>query len=48
MKKAMNFYYVAIASVKGSDNRIRFWYMRKVDAINTMENSNSNGKSGLL
>ena len=33
MQKAMNSNYVAIVSVKGSDNRIHFWYMSKDDAI---------------
>ena len=27
MQKAINFTAVAIVSVEGSDNRIRFWYM---------------------
>ena len=36
MEKAMNFNDVAIASVKGIDYRINFWYMSKDDAINIM------------
>ena len=38
MKKAINFNDVAIASVKGSDYRIHFWYMIKNDAINIIKN----------
>ena len=34
MQKAMNFNDVAIASIKGSDYRIHFWYMSISDAIN--------------
>ena len=34
----MNFSDATIASVKGSDYRIHFWYMRKDDAINMMKN----------
>ena len=48
MKKAVNFNDVAIVSVKRSDYRIRFWYMSKDDAINTMNNSNLNEKMGAL
>ena len=44
----MNFNDVAIVSVKGSDYRIHFWYMRKDDAINIMKNSNLNEKIGLV
>ena len=36
MQKAMNFN-VAIASIKGNDYRIHFWYMSKDDAINFKE-----------
>ena len=43
----MNCNYVAIVSVKGSDYRIHFWYMKKDDAINIMKNSDFE-KSGLL
>ena len=39
MQKGMNFNDVAIASVKGIDYRINFWYMSKDDAINIMKNS---------
>ena len=39
MQKAINFNDVAIASIKGSDYRIHFWYMSKDDAINIMKNS---------
>ena len=48
MQKAMNFNDVAIVSVKGRDCRIDFSYMSKDDAINIMENSNLNEKTGLL
>ena len=44
MQKAMNFNDVAIVSVKGSDYRIHFWYMSKVDAINIMKNCSLNKK----
>ena len=40
MQKAMDFNDVAIASVKGNDYRIQFWYMSKDDAINIMKKSN--------
>ena len=33
MQKAMSFKNVAIASIKGNDYRIHFWYMSKNDAI---------------
>ena len=36
----MNFNYVAIVSIKGSDYRIYFWHMSKDNAINIMKNSN--------
>ena len=44
----MNFNDVAIASIKGSDYRIDFWYTSKNDAVNIINNSNLNEKSGLL
>ena len=47
MQKAINFNDVAIASIKGSDYRIHFWYMSKDDAIDIMKNPNLNEKSGL-
>ena len=43
----MNFN-VGIVSIKGNDYRIHFWYKSKDDAINTMNNSSLNEKSGLL
>ena len=36
----MNFNDDAIASIKGNDYRIPFWYISKYDAINIMKNSN--------
>ena len=48
MQKAMNFNDVTIVSVKGCNYRIRSWYMNKDDAINIMNNSDRNAKSGLL
>ena len=48
MQKSINFNNVAIISVKESDYRIHFWYMNKDGAINIVENSNLNEKSGLL
>ena len=47
MQNAMNFNDVAIVSVKGSDYRIHFWYMRKDDAINIISNSSLNEKSSV-
>ena len=44
----MNFNDVAIVSVKGSDNRIHFWFMSKDDAINIVKNFDLNEKSRLL
>ena len=48
MQKAMNLNDIAIASVKGSDYRVHFWYMSKNDAINIMKKSNLNEKRVLL
>ena len=48
MQKAMSFNDVAIVSIKGSDNRIHFWYMSKNDAISIMHNTNLNDKTGTL
>ena len=47
MQKAINFNDAAIASIKGSDYRIHFWYMNKDDAINIMKISDLK-KNGLL
>ena len=44
MQKAMNFSF-AIVSIKGSDYRIRFWYMSTNDAIAFMTNSNLKHKN---
>ena len=44
----MNFNDAAIVSVKGSDYKIHFWYIRKNDAINIMKNQNLNKKGELL
>ena len=48
IQKAMNFNDVAIVSVKGNYYRIHFWYMIKNDAINLMNNSSLNEKTGSL
>ena len=48
MQKAMSFNDVAIASIKGSDCRIHFWYMSKDDARSIMHNSNLIDKKGTL
>ena len=48
MQKAASFDDVAIASIKGNDYRIHFWYMSKNDAISKINNSNLNEKTGLL
>ena len=47
-QKAMNFYNVAIVSIKGNNYRIHFWYINKDDAISIMNNSSLNGKIGAL
>ena len=44
----MDFNDVAIVSIKESDYRIHFWYMNKSDAINIMNNSTLNEKTGPL
>ena len=44
----MNFNDVTIASIKGNDYRIHFWYMSKDDAISIMNNSNLGEKRGAL
>ena len=44
----MNFDDVAIASTKGNDYRIHFWYISKDDAVSIMNNSSLNEKSGSI
>ena len=39
LQKAVSFNDVAVVSIKGSDYRIHFWYMSKIDAINLLNNS---------
>ena len=48
MQKAMSFNDAAIASIKGDDYRIHFWYMSKDDAISLMHNSNLIDKKDTL
>ena len=48
MQKAMNFNNVAIASIKGNDYKIQFWYMSKNYAIVLITNSNLKDKNGIL
>ena len=48
LQKAMNFNDIAAVSLKGSDYRIHFWYMRKDDAISIMKNFDLNDKRGVL
>ena len=48
MQKAMSFNKIAIAYVKGSAYRIKFWYMSKDDAINIMNGSILLDKRGVL
>ena len=48
MQKVISFNNFAIAYVKGSIYRIHFWYMRKDDAINIMENYNLKEKKRSL
>ena len=47
-RKTMNFNDAATVSVKGSDYKTHFWYIRENDAINIMKNYNLNEKGGLL
>ena len=44
----MNFNDVGIASIKGNDYRIHFWYMNKDEAISIMHNSSLNAKNWIL
>ena len=48
MQKTMSFENLAIASIKGNDYRMHFWYMSKKDTIAIMTNSNSSDKNGVL
>ena len=48
MQTAMIFNNAAIVYVKGSANRINYWYMSKNDAINIMTGSNLVDKMGVL
>ena len=48
MQKATSFDDAAIVSIKQNHYRIHFWYMSKNDAINLMNNSSLNKKTGLL
>ena len=48
MQKATSFDDVSIASIKGNNYRIHFWYISKKDAINLMNNSSLNEKTRLL
>ena len=38
MQKTVNLNNVASATVYGNDQRIHFWYMKKNEAINIMDN----------
>ena len=46
--KAMGFNNIAIVYIKGSADRIHFWYMSKDDAVNIMIGSNLVDKRGVL
>ena len=48
MQKAINFNDVATVYVKGSACWVYFWYMRKIDAISIMNNSNLFDKKGVF
>ena len=48
MQKAVNFNDTAIVSIKRNNYSIHFWYMSKDDALNTINNSILNEKTGLL
>ena len=45
MQKAMSFNNVAIVCVKGSADRIHFWYISKDDEISRINGSNLSDKS---
>ena len=45
MQKAVSFKNVVVASIKGNDYRIHFWYKSKKDAISIMTNSNLSDKN---
>ena len=48
VQKATSFADVAIIFIKRNNYRIHFWYMSKNDAINLMNNSSLNEKTGSL
>ena len=48
MQKAMSFNNIVVVYVNGSAYRIYFWYMRKDDAINIMNDSILLDKRGVL
>ena len=48
LQKAVSFDNIAIVYVKNNAYRIHFWYMRKDDAINIMNNSSLIDKMGVL
>ena len=48
MQKAIGFNDISIASVKGNDYGILFWYMIKDKAINSLRNTKLMEKSGTL
>ena len=48
MQKAIGFNGISIASVKGNDYGILFWYMIKDKAINSLRNTKLMEKSGTL
>ena len=48
MQKVMRFNNIAIIYVRGSANKIRFWYMSKDNPISIMSVSNLVNKRGVL
>ena len=48
MQKSINFNDVAVIPIKRNDYKIQFWYMSKDDAINIMNNSSLNEKTGSI
>ena len=44
----MSFHGVAIVSVKGIDQRIKFWFMTKSKTVYKIKNTDLNEKSGQL
>ena len=48
VQKATSFNDITIASVKGNDYRIHFWYKSNDEAINVMKNSDLKEKKWII